>query len=619
MSRSSVYAQLFLKSRASMWRLAWLMAVAAAAVLGSVAGDEDGADEQRGPELVRMDVFVLTIVDALCAYGASNPVSLCVRERKHIGLAFEYGATLANVFNATLDAAIDPKSLDDVDGIVRHSLVDARSAAEVGSRAANLTAAFAALQSKTSTTVFDVIMPGAIKNASTASGSMPLWDVIDDVVARLMAIPRVRIALFLRPAAPAQWQDQVFSARWLVAAWDSRAPTCALKQVYSLAQARIAVLMDNVCAVRVPDVARFVRGPSWALVVANAGAREDATVGVTCHAGDNGLKLFAFAGQEWAGAHVSQAMVAEWWRRAPPALAPWPECRLPAADASASPAARASTTTSRPAVPPTQPPARPKDDDDDDDAYTTLSGNAPSAGAAGGPPSDNGTLSWVPDEAFWAGAGAGVVLACLCCACALHRCCCSSRAKGFRPIDERDVEMRTLGIEQTPPAPPVAFQQRASAASPRLPHPSSGPTLDAMIASTATYFETNPAIGAQGFEELWNKSQVVDVWGHTVAQVPVGVRIAPLMARLRCVVVASGKVNGVEKMYFFARGRATAQPMMALLEVSVNLSSRRLRYASPVGRGTGTDAACVRAYAQLRGQVHGARRRRGDGAALSGV
>jgi hypothetical protein len=180
-------------------------------------------------------------------------------------------------------------------------------------------------------------------------------------------------------------------------------------------------------------------------------------------------------------------------------------------------------------------------------------------GAEPSPPADPGSAgTTVPDEAIWAALGGALTLGLLICGCCAWRWCCA-RPKGFAPLVEGGVELRTVAED--------AGAVRAPAAPAR-------PPLAQLLVQVGNAFEANPVVGASSFESLWNQCQIVDVWGHSVHFAPVAPKLVPLLARLHCGVVASGTVSGVEKVYFFARTKKQAN--LALIEVSVNLATQRL-------------------------------------------
>ena len=86
-------------------------------------------------------------------------------------------------------------------------------------------------------------------------------------------------------------------------------------------------------------------------------------------------------------------------------------------------------------------------------------------------------------------------------------------------------------------------------------------------------YDTNPVLPAVEFEGAWNRSQIVDVWGLTLKRVPISDAVVPHMKRLRLHCVASGTVQQVEKLYFFAR---SGPSLLAMLELSVDLATKRL-------------------------------------------
>ena len=106
--------------------------------------------------------------------------------------------------------------------------------------------------------------------------------------------------------------------------------------------------------------------------------------------------------------------------------------------------------------------------------------------------------------------------------------------------------------------------------------------------AAAAAFEPSPTLAASEFESGWNRAQVVDVWGETLARVPLGATVLPYMQRLRFATVATGTVSGVEKAYFCAR----AGSVLAMLELSLDLATHRL---SVVFKSTSTPSTPERA------------------------
>ncbi|KAH9248582.1 hypothetical protein BASA81_013766 [Batrachochytrium salamandrivorans] len=150
---------------------------------------------------------------------------------------------------------------------------------------------------------------------------------------------------------------------------------------------------------------------------------------------------------------------------------------------------------------------------------------------------------------------------------ALYRCCCVSASPKTKPATTasslpkpkprvaigEDVEMVPLTAVPTPPPVPL-------------------PVAPDHVASR---FEAHFKLPAAAFEKHWSTGQVVDVWGCTIpGAVPLGEGINLPLIQLGLVKIASGCVNGVEKMYWVGMKRSTGG--LGMIEVSVDLHSKRL-------------------------------------------
>lgn len=184
---------------------------------------------------------------------------------------------------------------------------------------------------------------------------------------------------------------------------------------------------------------------------------------------------------------------------------------------------------------------------------------------------------WLGDEfqegenvLLYVGLGSFLTLVALGLMWALYRCCCASRPAQTKPATTasslpkpkpraaigEDVEMVPLTAPTPPPPPPPVV------AAPTPSH-------------DASRFEPHFKLPAAAFEKHWGSGQVVDVWGCTVAgTVPLGEGVNPALVQLGLVKIASGCVNGVERMYWVGVRRATGG--LGMIEVSVDLHSKRL-------------------------------------------